>query len=155
MVGFWRQARLFIVGLFNDYAIILDCMTETMMNELVSTWMEVVVAPFQLSYWQFLEGSEKAARTTVRTVSQQAKTELLTTRLPQSTRTREWAQVGSWCINKTQQDATVYRYLFTAKLLYMFRVSSHPSSGVNKTVTAASGTVLCTPDDGCDNTWNM
>jgi len=30
--------------------------------------------------------------------------------------------------------------IFTAKLLYMFRVSQHPSSGVLKTVTAASGT---------------
>ena len=29
---------------------------------------------------------------------------------------------------------------FTAKSLYMFRVSQHPSSGVLKTVTAASGT---------------
>ena len=35
---------------------------------------------------------------------------------------------------------SVCRYLFTAKLLYMFRVSQHPSSGVLKTVTAASGT---------------
>ena len=34
----------------------------------------------------------------------------------------------------------VCRYLFTTKLLYMFRVSQHPSSGVLKTVTAASGT---------------
>jgi len=41
---------------------------------------------------------------------------------------------------KIQLDATVRRYLFTAKLLYMFRVSQHPSSGVLKTVTAASGT---------------
>jgi len=41
---------------------------------------------------------------------------------------------------KTQPDATVCRYLFNAKLLYMFRVSQHPSSGVLKTVTAASGT---------------
>jgi len=41
---------------------------------------------------------------------------------------------------KIQPDATVCRYLFTAKLLYMFRVSQHPSSGVVKTVTAASGT---------------
>ena len=41
---------------------------------------------------------------------------------------------------KTQPDATVGRYLFTTKLLYMFRVSQHPSSGVLKTVTAASGT---------------
>ena len=39
-----------------------------------------------------------------------------------------------------QPDATVWRYLFTAKLLYMFRVSQHPSSGVLKTVTTASST---------------
>jgi len=41
---------------------------------------------------------------------------------------------------KIQQDATVCRYLFTAESLYMFRVSQHPSSGVLKTITAASGT---------------
>ena len=41
---------------------------------------------------------------------------------------------------KTQPDATVCRYLLTAKSLYMFRVSQHPSSGVLKTITAASGT---------------
>jgi len=41
---------------------------------------------------------------------------------------------------KIQPDATVCRYLFTAKLLYIFRVSQHPSSEVPKTVTAASGT---------------
>jgi len=41
---------------------------------------------------------------------------------------------------KIQQVATVCRYLFTAKLLYMFQVSQHPSSGVLKTVTAASRT---------------
>ena len=41
---------------------------------------------------------------------------------------------------KIQPDATVCRYLFTAKSLYMFLVSQHPSSGVLKTVTAASGT---------------
>ena len=41
---------------------------------------------------------------------------------------------------KIQPDATVCRYLFTAKSLYMFRVSKHPSSGVLKTVTATSGT---------------
>ena len=80
---------------------------------------------------------------------------------------------------KIQPDATVCRYLFTAKLLYMFRVSQHPSSGVLKTVTAASGTslqrgpigprwrevavpvpeaavtVFSTPDDGCCDTRNM
>jgi len=36
---------------------------------------------------------------------------------------------------KIQPDATVCRYLFTVKSLYMFRVSQHPSSGVLKTVT--------------------
>jgi len=41
---------------------------------------------------------------------------------------------------KIQPDATVCRYLFTAKSLYMFRVSQHLSSGVLKNVTAASGT---------------
>ena len=41
---------------------------------------------------------------------------------------------------KIQPDATVCRYLFTVKSLYMFRVSQHPSSGVLKTVNAASGT---------------
>ena len=41
---------------------------------------------------------------------------------------------------KIQPDATVCRYLFTAKLLYMFRLSQHPSSGVLKTITAASCT---------------
>jgi len=29
-------------------------------------------------------------------------------------------------VNKNPTDATVCRYLFTAKLLYMFRVSQHP-----------------------------
>ena len=43
-------------------------------------------------------------------------------------------------VNKNPTDATVCRYLFTAKLLCMFRVSQHPSSGVLKTVPAASGT---------------
>ena len=43
-------------------------------------------------------------------------------------------------VNKNPTDATVCRYLFTAKLRYMFRVSQHPSSGVLKTVPAASGT---------------
>jgi len=41
---------------------------------------------------------------------------------------------------KIQPDPTVFRYLFTAKLLYMFRVSQHPSSGVSKPVTAALST---------------
>jgi len=43
-------------------------------------------------------------------------------------------------VNKNPTDATVCRYLLTAKLLYMFRVSQHPSSGVLKTVPAASDT---------------
>ena len=46
----------------------------------------------------------------------------------------------SFMLIKFQPGATVCRYLFTAKLLYMLRVSQHPSSGVLKTVTAASGT---------------
>jgi len=33
---------------------------------------------------------------------------------------------------KVQLDATVCRHLFTAKSLYMFRVSQHPSSGALK-----------------------
>ena len=41
---------------------------------------------------------------------------------------------------KIQPDATVCIYLFTAESLYMFRVSQHSSSGVLKTVPAASGT---------------
>ena len=41
---------------------------------------------------------------------------------------------------KIQPDATVWRHLFTAKSLYMFRVSQHPSSEVLKTLTAACGT---------------
>jgi hypothetical protein len=41
---------------------------------------------------------------------------------------------------KVQPDAKICRYLFSAKSFYMFRVSQHPSSGVLKTVTAASGT---------------
>ena len=41
---------------------------------------------------------------------------------------------------KIQPDATVCRYLFTAKSLYMFRALQHPSSGVLKTVIAVSGT---------------
>jgi len=45
---------------------------------------------------------------------------------------------------KIQPDATVCTYLFTLKSLYMFRVSQHPSSGVLKTVTAASITGTAT-----------
>jgi len=41
---------------------------------------------------------------------------------------------------KIQPDATVCRYLLTAKSFYTIRVSQHPSSGVLKPVTAASGT---------------
>jgi len=46
---------------------------------------------------------------------------------------------GTDMLIKIQLDATVCRYLFTAKSLYMFRVSPHASSGVLKTVTVASG----------------
>ena len=52
-------------------------------------------------------------------------------------------------VNKNPTDATVCRYLFTAKLLYIFRVSQHPSSGVLKTVPAASGTGHTTCTRGC------
>ena len=48
--------------------------------------------------------------------------------------------IKSSVLIKIQPDATVCRYLFTAKSLYMFRVSQHPSSGVLKIVTATSGT---------------
>ena len=48
-------------------------------------------------------------------------------------------QLRNSMLIKFQPDATVCRYLFTAKSLYMFRVSQHPSSGVLKTVTAAYG----------------
>jgi len=42
---------------------------------------------------------------------------------------------------KVQLVATVCSLIYsTAKSLYMFRVLQHPSSGVLKTVTAASGT---------------
>jgi hypothetical protein len=40
---------------------------------------------------------------------------------------------------KVQPDARVCRYLFTAKSLYMFWVSQHPSPGILKTITTASG----------------
>ena len=40
---------------------------------------------------------------------------------------------------KVQLDAAMCRHLFTAKSLYMFRASQHPSSGALKTVTATSG----------------
>ena len=43
-------------------------------------------------------------------------------------------------VNKRVQiDATVCRYLFTAKSFYMFRASQRPSSGALETVTATSG----------------
>jgi len=43
--------------------------------------------------------------------------------------------------NKNPTDATVCRYLFTAKLLYMFRVSQRPSSGALPSNVACSGHV--------------
>ena len=52
-----------------------------------------------------------------------------------------YGSLGVKRLNKIQLDATVCSLIyFTAKSLYMFRVSPHPSSGVLKTVTAASGT---------------
>jgi len=41
---------------------------------------------------------------------------------------------------KIRPDATLCGYLCTIKSLYIFWVSQHPSPGVLKTVTAASGT---------------
>jgi len=84
-------------------------------------------------------------------------------------------------VNKNPTEATVCRYLFTAKLLYMFRVSQHQSSGVLKILPAGhttctatalqrgligtpfrsdhvpevAGTVFNTPDDGCYDTRYM
>jgi hypothetical protein len=51
-----------------------------------------------------------------------------------------WFRASSIYINKIQQDATVCRCLFTAKLLYMFRVSIAPIIRSTSNVTAASGT---------------
>jgi len=84
---------------------------------------------------------------------------------------------------KIQPDATVCRYLFSAKSLYMFQVSQHPSSGALKTAASGTGhntgtatslqcgligprwrevavpeaavTVISAPDDGCCDTRNM
>jgi len=42
-------------------------------------------------------------------------------------------------IKKVQLDATICRHLFTARSLYTFRASQHPSSGALQTVTATSG----------------
>jgi len=49
-------------------------------------------------------------------------------------------QISVSMLTKIQSDRRVCRYLFTAKSLYMFRVSQQPSSGELKTVTAASST---------------
>jgi len=47
-------------------------------------------------------------------------------------------------LNKIQLDATACSLTyFTVKSLYMVWVSQHPSSGVLKTVTAASGAEGC------------
>ena len=53
---------------------------------------------------------------------------------------------------KIQPDATVYRYLFTEKSLYMFRVSQHPSVLIRPrwrelAVPEVAFTVFSTPDD--------
>jgi len=52
----------------------------------------------------------------------------------------KYVSISNVMLIKIQPDATICRYLFTAKLLYMFRVSQQPSSGVLETVTEASGT---------------
>ena len=51
-----------------------------------------------------------------------------------------WFRASWFIVNKkVQLDATVCRHLFTAKSLYMFRASQHPSSGVLNAVSATSG----------------
>ena len=50
-----------------------------------------------------------------------------------------WSYHPKYVNKKVQLDATVCRHLFTAKSLYMFRASQHPSSGVLKPVSATSG----------------
>jgi len=62
---------------------------------------------------------------------------------------------------KIQPDATVRRYLFTAKSLYMFRVSTAPiirsTQNCNRSLryrskleeSSSTDIILCTPDDGC------
>jgi len=60
-------------------------------------------------------------------------------------------------MNKNPTDATICRYLFTAKILYMFRVSQHPSSGILKivprldqtTFEGSSGTSSMVCTGGC------
>jgi len=53
---------------------------------------------------------------------------------------KSWFRASWFNVNKkVQLYATVCRHLFTAKSLYMFRASQHPSSGALKTVTATSG----------------
>jgi len=49
--------------------------------------------------------------------------------------------------NKMQQYVDIYLLL---NYCTCFGRPSRPSSGVHKTTVAASGTVLCTPDDGLD-----
>jgi len=58
-------------------------------------------------------------------------------------------------LNEIQPGATVFRYLFTAESLYMFRVSQHPSSGVQPdrpdqaTLEGSSCTNIMTCTGGC------
>ena len=50
-----------------------------------------------------------------------------------------YRSLGVKRLNRIQLDATVCSLIYlNAKSLYVFRVSQHPSSGVLKTVTAAS-----------------
>jgi hypothetical protein len=51
-----------------------------------------------------------------------------------------WFPASQFSVNKYPNRCNVYGYLFTAKSLYILRVSQHPSAGVLKTVTAAYGT---------------
>ena len=52
---------------------------------------------------------------------------------------------------KIQPDATVCRYLFTAKSLYMFRVSQYQYYDLYRRLRV----VFSAPGDGCCDTRNM
>jgi hypothetical protein len=54
--------------------------------------------------------------------------------------TQPLTEMSTRNVNKRAQlDATICRHLFTAKSLYMFRASQHPSSAALRTLTATSG----------------
>jgi len=60
-----------------------------------------------------------------------------------------WLKISLHCYYTTQRGWP------TSRLLYMFRVSQHPSSGVSETVPAASGTGYTTCTEGSSGTSSM